>query len=98
MSSYRVGCIRIPVVSRVLEDAHGLYESDQGPPRIVLDQSLEGQQRALTILHELLHAASEQYALDLTERQVRALETALGQVICDNPQEVLELVREIQGG
>jgi len=37
----------------------------------------------LTLLHEILHAISELYGLDLRESQVRALEQGLGQVMTE---------------
>jgi uncharacterized protein (DUF697 family) len=37
----------------------------------------------MTLLHELLHAISDLYGLDLRESQVRTIEQGLGQVMTE---------------
>jgi len=64
---------------------------------ILLNQSLKGAARALTLLHEVLHAISDMYGLDLEESQVRVLEQALGSFVKDNPKEAMRIVNEILG-
>lgn len=81
--SFRVGCFRIPVIMEDLKTEFGFYDGVPSP-RIRVDSSLGEFQTCLTVLHELLHAIDDQYAVGLTERQVRVLETGLAQVIMDN--------------
>lgn len=49
-------------------------------PRAQLDQAKS------TLLHEIIHALSEVYCIDLKEEQVEKLGTALYQLTLDNPE------------
>lgn len=80
----RIGAVDIPVKMADLEDALGEYQSDPFPS-ISVQHDLQEPGRTLTLIHEILHAISDQYGLDLPENTVRRLETGLGQTLRDNP-------------
>ena len=52
-------------------------------PVITVSTGIPVEAQRLTLLHEVLHAISELYGLDLREQQVRALEQGLGQVMSE---------------
>ena len=52
-------------------------------PRVMVNASLPIEVQRLTLLHELLHAVSDLYGLNLTETQVRCIEQGLGQVMSE---------------
>jgi hypothetical protein len=55
-------------------------------PKIVVDELLEDPAAWMTLFHELLHAVSEMYGLELDEGQIRTLEVALGDAFRGNPE------------
>lgn len=95
MDRIRVGCLDILVHFADLEDCFGIYESSP-KPKITLDRSTEHPCRAMTMVHEFLHAVSDIYDINLTEHEVRLLETGLCQFMRDNPQACLEILQGIQ--
>ena len=52
-------------------------------PVVRVNVALPTEVQRLTLLHELLHAISDMYGLDLRESQVRAIEQGLGQVMSE---------------
>ena len=52
-------------------------------PVIRINAALPLEVQRLTMLHELIHAISDLYGLDLRESQVRAIEQGLGQVMSE---------------
>jgi hypothetical protein len=83
LENLNLGHVSIPV--RVVPDlpVFGQY-SDCPKPEIVLglqDESVV----ASTLFHELLHAASAAYELNLTERQVRCLDQLIPLMLIQNP-------------
>ena len=52
-------------------------------PVVRVNASLPFEVQRITLLHELLHAISDLYGLDLRESQVRAIEQGLGQVMSE---------------
>jgi hypothetical protein len=83
----RIGAHDIPVVVGGVSAGHfGEFGADRrGDLRIWLRKGLSKRQKALTLLHESLHAVSEVYGLRWGEREVRAVEQTLGAMIRDNP-------------
>lgn len=55
-------------------------------PSIVVDELLEPSSAWMTLLHELLHAVSEMYGLELDEGQIRTIEVALSDAFRANPK------------
>lgn len=80
---------RIPVVLDRTLEPHGEYRPR--PPTIVISDNGTGAYSVL--LHEAIHAIDDQFGLNLSERTVRVLETALANLIIDNPA----LIRGLQG-
>lgn len=87
----RIGAVDIPVEMTDLSDSLGEYQADP-VPKIKIQHGLEEPVRSLTMLHEVMHAISDQYSLDLSENTVRRLETALGQACRDNPGVFLAVI------
>lgn len=83
MTHIRVGGVDIPIINAEMDD-FGQYVSSPGY-EIRLSDSISGSIRDMTLLHEVIHAVSDHYGLEFSERTVRVLETALVQVIRDNP-------------
>lgn len=52
-------------------------------PVVRINAALPTEVQRLTLLHELLHAISDLYGLELRESQVRAIEQGLGQVMSE---------------
>ena len=52
---------------------------------ILLDASMKPSRRRATLFHEALHAVSNEYAIGLSEDQVKKLETGLLILFNDNP-------------
>ncbi len=52
-------------------------------PVVRVNANLPFEVQRITLLHELLHAISDLYGLDLRESQVRAIEQGLGQVMSE---------------
>ena len=52
---------------------------------IEIEKRASNQRKIQTLLHELLHAISYEYSLDLSEHQVELLSIGLLQVFRDNP-------------
>lgn len=62
------------------DDLYGYTTGDQaGDLVVVLSGRLEGKRKRRTLIHEMLHAISEAYGLDLSERTVRCLEQGVEQ-------------------
>ena len=61
----------------------GLCQPDQS--KIFCDPKQELQQQADTIIHECIHVISDNFNLELDERQTRALAVSLYGIIVDNP-------------
>jgi hypothetical protein len=62
------------------EGLHGYTTGDpSGDIVVVLSGRLEGKRRRMVLIHEMLHAISETYGLDLSERTVRCLEQGVEQ-------------------
>jgi hypothetical protein len=60
----------------------GLYKDST----IYVDPALSRKAKDMAVLHELLHAASDQYSLGLTEAKVRVLEQVLTQAAASSPE------------
>jgi hypothetical protein len=88
----RIGAIDIPVEMADLDDCFGEYQTDP-VPKIRIQHGLQEPVRTLTMIHEIMHAISDQFALDLPENAVRRLETGLGQAFRDNPGLFLGFLR-----
>ena len=59
---------------------HGYTTGDQtGDIVVVISGRLEGKRKRMVLIHEMLHAISETYGLDLSERTVRCLEQGVEQ-------------------
>jgi len=75
--SIMIGEINVPVIADRLSDQHGYYSDDPGP-HIKIHQPQRNRYLAgKLLLHESLHAISEENGLDLSETQVRVLEQQL---------------------
>jgi hypothetical protein len=88
----KIGPYLLPVCPTQGTDESGSFHSDPCP-YICLDAHMTGLQRPASLLHEALHAIDHFYGIGLSERDVRTLETALVQLIRDNPQLVEDLRR-----
>jgi uncharacterized protein YpuA (DUF1002 family) len=62
-------------------DESVLGETRFDPKQIVIKDGQAPKDKVHTYIHELLHAISEEYEVNLTENQVRALERALYYVL-----------------
>lgn len=81
-----VGGVRIDVErARILQETFGEFKY-YPRPSIVIDELLEPSSAWMTLLHELLHAVSEMYGLELDEGQIRTLEVALSDAFRSNPK------------
>ena len=62
------------------EALHGYTMGDpSGDLVVIVSGRLEGRRKRMVLVHELLHAISETYGLDLSERTVRCLEQGVEQ-------------------
>jgi len=93
----RIGYSDIPVEFKDLraEDTFGYFEFYPSP-KIAVDHRLAPPYAAATVLHEVLEAASAIYGLDLSEGQVRTLETVLVALVKENPESVREWMGQLQ--
>lgn len=89
---HKIGAIKVSVLKGPLED-FGEWDSDSNEIRLKQDTGLRNE--GLTHLHELIHAVTDTYGLDLPESTVRLLETAIGTFIQDNKSDVLKLIEKI---
>lgn len=81
-----VGGVRIDVErARIPQETFGEFKY-YPRPSIVVDELLEPSSAWMTLLHELLHAVSEMYGLELDEGQIRTLEVALSDAFRSNPK------------
>jgi hypothetical protein len=81
-----VGGVRIAVErARMPQDEFGEFKY-YPDPRITVDELLGHPSAWMTLFHELLHAVSEMYGLELDEGQIRTLEVALGDAFRANPK------------
>ena len=83
MAHIRVGGVDIPIINTEMDD-FGQYVSSSGY-EIRLSDSISGSLRDMTLIHEVIHAVSDHYGLEFSEKTVRVLETAVVQIIRDNP-------------
>ena len=67
------------------EDCFGYFEA-YPRPRISIHEGLKPLYIGSTIFHEILEAISSIYGLELTEGQIRTLETTLVEVVRRNPE------------
>ena len=72
------------VGSPLNEDESG--ECDYDKSVMSIRDGMESQQERKTVLHETLHAVSDQMGLNLSEKQIVGLENGLFQVTVDNPR------------
>lgn len=63
------------------KDENVLGETRFSPKQIVIKNSLSPKEAVHTYIHEVLHAISEEYDVNLTETQVRKLEKALHYIL-----------------
>lgn len=81
-----VGGLRIAVErARMPQEEFGEFKY-YPTPKIVVDELLDDPAAWMTLFHELLHAVSELYGLELDEGQIRTLEVALGDAFRANPK------------
>lgn len=81
-----MGGIRIGVErARMPQEEFGEFKY-YPTPKIVVDELLDDPTAWMTLFHELLHAVSEMYGLELDEGQIRTLEVALGDAFRGNPE------------
>jgi len=88
-TTIRIGYSDIPIEYTDLreEDTFGYFEFHP-VPRIAVDHRLSPPYAAATVLHEILEATSAIYGLELSEGQVRTLETVLVGLVKENPEVV----------
>jgi hypothetical protein len=81
-----VGGVRIDVErARIASETFGEFKY-YPRPSIVVDELLEPSSAWMTMFHELLHAVSEMYGLELDEGQIRTLEVAISDAFRSNPK------------
>lgn len=71
-----------------LHDAEGeLYGQVQYlPQKILLNADSSDEQKQATLVHEVVHAMDEMYAIGLKEKQVEKLGNAFYMLLRDNPE------------
>jgi len=84
MTHVRVGGIDIKI--ETTDDMEDLGEYVSGPEYLIrLSTECPDPVRSMVLIHEIIHAVSDQYGLEFSEKTVRVLETAMTQIIRDNP-------------
>jgi len=84
MDYVRVGAIDIKIDHRATMEDLGEYVS--GPEYLIrLSDQCPEPVKTMVLVHEIIHALSDQYGLEFSEKTVRVLETAVTQIIRDNP-------------
>ena len=92
MTHVRVGGIDIKI--EAADDMEDLGEYVSGPEYLIrLSTECPDPVRSMVLIHEIIHAVSEHYAVDLSERDTRILETAVVQILRDNSGMVKDMVR-----
>ena len=82
-----IGYVDIPIqVTDLQEEGCFGYFQSHPDPQIAIHDQLSPLYTAATGLHEVLEAISAIYGLELTEGQVRTLETALVDIVKRNPR------------
>lgn len=76
------GCVRAPTLTR---DKNALGYSSGNALEIHIDSTIPQQNQETTLLHEILEQINYRYELGLEHQQITILESALYQVIQDNP-------------
>lgn len=89
----KIGPVDVPVYEDGELEDYGLYE--ELPKQRIRISSRNGLAREMTLLHEILHAMSEQYGVALSEHRVRALEQIVTQFVIDNPEFVRDWVSRV---
>ena len=96
MTSIRIGYCDIPIEIKDIDDkdCFGYFEF-YPKPLIAISHRLDLFYRSATVLHEILEAISAIYGLDLSEGQVRTLETVLVALAQGYPEEAGEFIRSL---
>lgn len=77
----------------IVDGGHSLYgQHDPAELRLVIDSKTSPQRQVATVLHEVVHAASSQSNLELTEAQVDVLSYQWLSFMRDNPGMVDEMM------
>ncbi len=84
VSEVFVGLTEIPIHYREMDECCGSWNGLHDPV-ITIHDKMPVLQQNLTILHETLHAISDMYNLEWSERDVRTLEQTLAALVHDNP-------------
>lgn len=74
------------LVSNLARDDDALGRSCGNALRIEIDDSISHENKESTLLHEILEQINYRYGLRLEHNQIKILETALYQIIKDNPE------------
>ena len=92
-TTVRIGYSDIPIEFKDLasDDTFGYFEF-YPTPRIAVEHRLSAPYAAATAFHEVLEATSAIYGMDLTEGQIRTLETLLIGLVRGNPGLVQEWI------
>ena len=93
IESIRIGYVDVPICQEDLheDDCFGYFES-YPKPKIGLHIDMSPLYMAATGLHEVLEAISGIYGLDLSEGQVRTLETAMVEIVRSNPKAIRQWI------
>jgi len=97
-SEIQLGANVIPIL--VSDDVGDLAFGDaqiHPYPLIRLHPGLEGQQEALTVIHELVEVIDLTFDLSLTETQVRCIEQGLAAAMKQTPELLPYLQHRLQG-
>ncbi len=88
VSLIRMGALNIPVIHDESMEDCGQYKSVEGPTVYTGPPALEPgtAEYATTVFHEMLHAISDLYGLNLSESKVRVLEQTIAGMFRQNPE------------
>ncbi len=70
-----------PITTDEGEELYGYWQPLHTGGKIVVDDSLEGGRKLAVFLHEVLHAVSDTYGLELKHRQVYGAAEGLAQAL-----------------
>ena len=93
IDSIKIGYVDVPLFEDDLDDdeCFGYFES-YPDPKICLHHTLSPLYKGATAFHEVIEAISAIYGLDLSENQVRTLETSIVDIVRDNPNRIREWI------
>lgn len=94
----KVGALNVPVIHKELNEGIWGQYNPYPVPSIWIQEGLQSNHEALTLLHEIIECIVDTYGLTVSEGAIRVLENVLGAIAMENPTEVVRWVSMLSRG